>query len=377
METERQGNRAVTLVGDPSSKRSVFFGKAAKELGVPLHIVDWRSVTEEFDLDVLQGAAVKLDPPSYSIVHLSQMKAQLGQYQKNLRRLAKAGCRFLNAPWAICQMLDKLETSRFLKARGIPVTELLSAKVKTALQLEEEMRKKRCYGVFVKPRCFSGAAGVAAFRMHPANGKRMLYTSCRLRQGQLINTKQLACIQGREEIHSLLDELLSLGCVVERWHPKADFRGKSYDLRIVFQFGHIASMVARQSRGPITNLHLNNQAMEVGELGLDEITLRRIEEICEKTYEAYAKPFAGETVAELEGRCGPDPANGGAAVLGMDLLLEKGTMQPRVIELNGQGDLIYKDIYGENRIYKEQARYLSGFSRLFGAEAGEGAICKK
>ena len=257
------------------------------------------------------------------------------------------------------------------------MTELLSAKVKTALQLEEEMRKKRCYGVFVKPRCFSGAAGVAAFRMHPANGKRMLYTSCRLKQGQLINTKQLACIQGREEIHSLLDELLSLGCVVERWHPKADFRGKSYDLRIVFQFGHIASMVARQSRGPITNLHLNNQAVEVGELGLDEITLRRIEEICEKTYEAYAKPFAGEMAAELEGRCGPDPANGGAAVLGMDLLLEKGTLQPRVIELNGQGDLIYKDIYGENRIYKEQARYLSGLSRLFGAEAGEGAICKK
>ena len=45
---------------------------------------------------------------------------------------------------------------------------------------------------------------------------------------------------------------------------------------------------------------------------------------------------------------------------GIDLLLEKGTLRPRVIEMNGQGDLIYRDIYGENRIYREQARILAG-----------------
>lgn len=44
---------------------------------------------------------------------------------------------------------------------------------------------------------------------------------------------------------------------------------------------------------------------------------------------------------------------------GIDLLLEKGTMRPRIIEMNGQGDLIYRDIYGENRIYQEQIRWLS------------------
>ena len=50
----------------------------------------------------------------------------------------------------------------------------------------------------------------------------------------------------------------------------------------------------------------------------------------------------------------------GISMAGIDLLLEKGTLRPRVIEMNGQGDLIYRDIYGENRIYREQVRILAG-----------------
>lgn len=199
------------------------------------------------------------------------------------------------------------------------------------------MEERRCYSVFIKPRYFSGAAGAAAFRMHPGIGRRKLYTSCRLEQGQLINTKRLACLEGNEEISRFLEQLLSLECVVERWHPKADFHGKSYDLRAVFQFGHIAALIARQSKGPITNLHLNNQALDVRELGLDETIMEQITSVCQKAYDAFS---------------------GGVSMAGIDLLLEKGTLRPRVIEMNGQGDLIYRDIYGENRIYKEQVSIL-------------------
>ena len=39
---------------------------------------------------------------------------------------------------------------------------------------------------------------------------------------------------------------------------------------------------------------------------------------------------------------------------GIDILLEKKNMRPLIIEMNGQGDLIYQDIYGENNIYREQ-----------------------
>lgn len=348
MEAEKQEKRTIILIGDSTSKRAVFFRKAAEEFGVPYRMVEWESLTDNFDLQEFQGAAVKIDPPSYLTVHLSQMREQLNVYQRNLRHLAQADCQFLNSPEMICQMLHKRETNQRLKEREIAVTEMFSQQINTAIQLEEMLREKRCYSVFVKPECFSGAAGVVAFRIHPFSGKRKLYTSCRLQQGQLVNTKKLFCMEDRAEIYALLDQLLSLGCVVERWHPKAEFHGKSYDLRIVFQFGHIAFMVARQSKGPITNLHLNNQALDVRELGLNESVMEQIALVCKRSYEVCIG-------CQSKGK-----AFGDSSVTGIDLLLEKGTMRPRVIEINGQGDLIYQDIYHENRIYQEQVHFLAG-----------------
>lgn len=348
MEIQKQKKRTIILIGDSISKRAVFFRKAAAEFGVPYRIVEWESLTDNFDLQEFQGAAVKIDPPSYLTVHLSQMREQINVYQRNLRHLAQADCQFLNTPEMICQMLHKRETNQHLKEQGIAVTEMFPEQIKTASQLEEMLREKRCYNVFIKPECFSGAAGVAAFRMHPLSGKRKLYTSCHMQQGQLVNTKKLVCMEDKTEICDLLDQLLSLGCVVERWHPKAEFHGKSYDLRIVFQFGHIAFMVARQSKGPITNLHLNNQALDVRELGLNKSVMEQIAMVCKRSYEVCT------------GRQSKGTAFADSSVTGIDLLLEKETMRPRVIEINGQGDLIYQDIYHQNRIYQEQVRFLAG-----------------
>ena len=127
-----------------------------------------------------------------------------------------------------------------------------------------------------------------------------------------------------------------MDCIVERWHPKAEFQGKSFDLRVVYQFGHVVHMVVRQSSGPITNLHLNNQAMDIKELGLSLQQRIQIEELCQQS----EKAFEGFNMA------------------GIDIMLEKGSIRPLIIEMNGQGDLIYQDIFGENRIYGEQIRKL-------------------
>ena len=209
---------------------------------------------------------------------------------------------------------------------------MFSEDIQEPEQLISQMHENHCYSVFVKPRYFSGAAGVAAFRVQPASGKMMLYTSCRLENKELINTKKLSKLSGCSEIIDILEKLLTLGCVVERWHPKADFRGKSYDLRVVFQYGHIAHIVVRQSDGPITNLHLNNQALDVQSLGLDAGMLQNIADICSRATAGFE----------------------GLNMSGIDILLEKKTMRPLIIEMNGQGDLIYQDIFGENNIYREQ-----------------------
>ena len=200
------------------------------------------------------------------------------------------------------------------------------------------MKEKRCYSVFVKPRYFSGAAGVTAFRVHPVNEKMRVYTSCRMDDNRLVNTKKMVVLEDRQEIIFFMEQLLKICCIVERWYPKAEFKGKSYDLRVVYQFGHIAYIVVRQSGGPITNLHLNNHAMDIKRLGLSQEKLQEIEEVCKEAMEVFP----------------------GLNMAGIDILLEKGTLRPLIIEMNGQGDLIYQDIYGENLIYSEQIEKMLG-----------------
>lgn len=39
---------------------------------------------------------------------------------------------------------------------------------------------------------------------------------------------------------------------------------------------------------------------------------------------------------------------------GVDVLIERGTDIPYIIEVNGQGDHIYQDMYADNSIYTRQ-----------------------
>ena len=140
-----------------------------------------------------------------------------------------------------------------------------------------------------------------------------------------------------DDIRALLNEIFSLGVLIERWVPKQKYQNKSYDLRLVFQFDHIAFGVARQSNGPITNLHLNNQALPMEKLSLSDTTMCDLEQLCRSA------------MAQFDGiRCA-----------GIDVLFEQHSGKPYIIEMNGQGDLIYQDIFHKNKIYREQIRLLS------------------
>lgn len=329
----------VVLIGEENSKRTHFMAQAAEKEAVPLRIMSWDRLQQEWE-QLPEGAVVKIDPPSYRTVHLCHMQKQLGEYQHRLENLSQTGCRFLNAPEAICRTLDKRQSKLCLQESGVAVTQMFSGQLQTMEQLTALMRQRHCYSVFIKPRYFSGAAGVAAFRIHPVLGKMKLYTSCCLEKGQLINTKRIFTLENTSEIENILDALSALDCIVEKWHPKAAFHGKSYDLRVVYQFGHIAYSVVRQSKGPITNLHLNNQALAVENLGLDEETMSRIFLLCRQAVSCFP----------------------GLSMAGIDVMLEKDSNRPLIIEMNGQGDLIYQDIYHQNSIYREQIQWMERWS---------------
>lgn len=322
----------IILIGTAGSRRTEYFQKAAAECQAAVTFVDWSEVA---DAD-LSGGVVKIDPPSYYTSNLFDMNGQVEAYLTHLKRLECRTAHFLNTPAGIGSVLDKFGCKKVLMDHGIPSTEMIAGNIDTVGQLEEAMERCRTYSVFIKPVFCSGAAGVCAYRKMPDGGRETVYTSCCVRDGELVNTKRMYRLEDGEKIRKLLQSVLSLGVVVERWHPKASFRGKSYDLRVVWQFGKIEFMVARQSGGPITNLHLNNSPLDWRTLGLPERTLADINRVCREAMKLFP----------------------GLRAAGIDVLLEQGTLRPRIIEINGQGDLMYQDIFNENTIYRRQIEEL-------------------
>ena len=94
--------------------------------------------------------------------------------------------------------------------------------------------------------------------------------------------------------------------------------------------------LARLSKGPITNLHLNNRPLEYDALGLPRQVLSQVLSLCRSAMSCFPS----------------------LSCAGIDILLEKGSLRPRIIEMNAQGDLSYQDIYQENRIYLHQAEMM-------------------
>lgn len=331
----------IILIGTQNSKRTLFFQEAARQRGVSYRFIDWEHI-EKIAMEQFQGAVVKIDPPSYQLIRLEDMQVSLRRYRIFLEELQEVGCRFLNSPKGILQTLDKRFAKQALMENGISATKMFPERPETMQQLLGIMKKYKAYSVFVKPEYFSGAAGVVALRQQPSTGRMVAYTSCKLVNSKmtscLYNTKTLYRMENPEEIFALLEEILKLGVIVEKWYPKDMFQGKSYDLRVVYQFGKIEYIVVRQSGGPITNLHLNNQAVDVKKLELSQEELTNLENLCRRAMDCFP----------------------GLSMAGIDVMLSKGSRKPRIIELNGQGDLIYQDIYGENCIYGRQIENLCG-----------------
>lgn len=331
----------VVLIGKEQTRRTEYFLKASEELHIPVRFVDW-DVAGKAELE---GDVVKLDPPVYETSDLFEMNGQIVAFQKELGSVLDVGCRFLNPPAGIEAVLNKRSCKEILQNKGVPVTKMFTETIENVEKLHEVMDKHRTFSVFIKPMFCSGAAGVAAYRRVPGKKKATLYTSCCLQGEELVNTKTLYKLEDVSEIRSLLNAVLSLGTVVERWHPKASYQGKSFDLRAVWQFGRVEFIVARQSKGPVTNLHLNNSPLAFEKLGLSGRTLEEIQELCRKGMACFP---------ELQ-------------MAGIDVLLEKDTMRPCIIEINGQGDLMYQDIFHENRIYKRQIEVMSRMGQEWGS----------
>lgn len=326
--------RKIVLAGCENTKRTDFFLKAADELKIPVCFENILSCEPK----KLEDAVVKIDPFIYQDSEICKMEGLLNKYTNLLNRFEEnKKLTFLNHPSGIQEVLHKVRCKEKLMESGIATTKMISSKVSSLEALHQLMISEKEYALFIKPVQSSGAVGIVAYRFNPSRNKEVLYTCAYLESGQLINTKKLYRIEDREQIHRLLDRILSMENIIERWYSKADYQGKKYDLRVVWQFGKVDFVVVRQSKGPITNLHLNNQALPIEKLGLPYEKMKEIEELCGMAMQQF--PLLNSA--------------------GIDIMLESKTLKPRIIEINGQGDLLYQDIYNENIIYKNQLLHMS------------------
>ncbi len=336
--------KQAVLLGNANTKRTDFFMQAAATAQLPVLFIDWKDIKRW--KSALTGAKqlMKIDPPLWDSCSLEDLTRLTNDYQRQLQELAQAAQRypleFFNHPSAIIQLLDKRICKTKLVQAGITVTKMLEEEepgVWTTQKLLHTMQTKHLHQVFIKPVSGSGAAGVSAFRWQPSAGRMALYTCAMLHPAYgLVNTRRLRRFSARQEVLSYLDRILESDCIVERWYAKAQYQGDSYDMRAVLVDGKTEFLLARCSKGPITNLHLNNHPLKAEETGLPDHVLEEIDSLCKKAVECFP----------------------GLRIAGIDILLEKGSLRPRIIEMNAQGDLIYQDIYHENKIYRRQAELM-------------------
>ena len=330
----------ILLLGERNSERTIFFINAANELGITVKFVELPSsdAFQGFDYRVLRNCAVKIDPPDPHSVCIGMLNAFGLNYSLFLEKMQNISrLKFLNAPEMIAHTLDKLRCKRTLEEAGVSTPPSIKG-VNSVSELRTAMSEKRLGGVFIKPRFGSGAAGIAAYRRNPKTSEEVIYTSVQMSDGRACNTKKIRRIHDQREIEAIITDILHSGAIVERWIPKAYICGKTYDLRIVWQFGKIESMVARLSTGSITNLHLGGDVLSLDELPLSNEKQYEIEKLCFKAMSLFP----------------------GLNSAGIDILLEQHSLKPYIIEINGQGDLLYKDVLCGNRIYKNQLFYLDG-----------------
>lgn len=356
----------VILIGEENSKRTEYFRRAAEKQQIAVTFLPWN----QWESEDLEGGIVKIDPLSYDTCHLQELQNIIDDYKKQLHRLAAAAeertipvkrkasvtgspvvmsdatvntVRFLNHPVGILKALDKVACKKMLQDRGLPVTEMLGESPEDLAELRQMMVEHRAWSVFIKPVYGSGAAGVLALSMQPSTGSMVAYTSACEAEGTLVQQKKIRRITDTNEIVRILDRILQLDTIVERWHPKAASGGEMFDFRVLWQFGRLDYLVARKSSMPITNLHLNNHAALSEEIFTAafpwnrEQVLADIEDLCRQAMKSFPE----------------------LSMAGLDIMLDKKNGKPRIIEINGQGDLLYADIYGDNRIYGTQIHHMA------------------
>ncbi len=290
-------NLQFLWLGNPENRRCQFFLEAAQREGWPPPLVvsyeallneriDWETLLSKVaflriespgeNATVAQGllhrgathphlSATMLPDvalPKGSIAGLQQQ--HLG-FMRVLEEVEQALANFptvrcVNSLDSIRLCFDKERCHTRLEERGVAVPAACYG-IDSYSSLRKAMIEQGWTRVFIKPLHGSSASGVVAFRVQ--GGRLQATTSVEMQQREgrleLYNSLRLRRYDQEKKIAALIDRLAQEGILIEQWIPKASLGDAFFDLRIVVVGDQAQHTVVRQSRSPLTNLHLGNQ----------------------------------------------------------------------------------------------------------------------
>lgn len=323
----------IIVVSNSLSKRIEYFVEAGKHLQTEVCFMTYEELFS--CLPLLRQAVIKLEPCVSDETDFLKYALLNQAYKETLQRLGEMRLSddvcFLNTPHALLRALDKKETKQVLMDRGLKVTPMLPSP--RSFDELRELLTGCGRGCFLKPRYGSGAGGVMAVRYQPNRNKWVVYTTLQQVDGVIHNTKRINRLSTEKEMIPLAEAVMQTEAILEEWIPKEQLQGENYDLRVVCRESEIDYIVVRCSKGSITNLHLNNKAHWWNELSLPEVVRQQIYFQCQEAVQSLDLQYAG-----------------------VDVLIERGTDIPYIIEVNGQGDHVYQDMFAHNSIYIQQIK---------------------
>lgn len=219
----------------------------------------------------------------------------------------------LACPLAIAELFDKSATAQRLTAHGIPVATSWPPP-ENAATLLGDLRRRRVKTAYVKLNTGSSASGIAV--VHPLDDPPWAVTSLIQIDGHFHGTRRLQQVRGAD-MEAVLDFLLREGAVIQQGISMAQIDGQNFDVRVVMLYGRPAFTVFRLSSQPMTNLHLGGR--------------RGRPEECRPSIPTRAWLDALDHCTEAA-RLYP------CAMLGIDLLFERGYLNHYLLEINAFGD---------------------------------------
>jgi hypothetical protein len=332
----------LAILGNPANRRVLDFQQAVEDLGAPRPpCLSWiEFLSNPASLDALDADLLRIDSPgeddavTRALIHLgggpsdaplafgeiAWLREQHQGFLIALDQIRQDGIACLNAPADIGVMFDKWASHQRFAAAGIPRPASAPAPDSFA-ELREQMRARPNGRWFLKPFHGSSASGVCALQWTAARTRLTAPLRIRSEHGRtfLANSLRVQSYDSTDEVAWILDRLLPQGMIREDWVPKLTLPGGAIDLRVLVLASEPRHRVVRQSRHPMTNLHLGNRRAD--ESALTEAI----------GPDAFHRAL---DLARLAAATFPD-----SLYAGVDVLIDA-HHRPRIGEINAFGDLL-------------------------------------